>query len=87
MKNVYQILSDRGGHYHNFVNYNDEGYVFLPAEDWMPIYVDSNGTNIWIDTEGGPYIGEGWHNDEITVVEIHQSENRILFTLKENSKD
>lgn len=89
MKESYNIKSDRYNHIHHFIkkfDKNDE-YLFIPAEDWMPIYVTMNEDNKsvkFIDTEGGPCLGIGWKNDEIEVIDIFKRcPNETIFKLKE----
>ena len=88
MKNSYNIKSDRYNHTHRFVKILDsEYYRFIPEEDWMPLYLTyTNNKNevAFVDTEGGPCIAAGWSNNEITVTEIIQKDNLLMFKLKEN---
>ena len=44
MKECYNVNSDRYNHVHHFVKKfdKDDEYLFIPAEDWMPIYVTMN---------------------------------------------
>lgn len=88
MKNKYSIKSDRYNHTHKFVRILDSDYYrFVPGEDWMPLYLtyasDSNKV-AFVDTEGGPCIEIGWSNNEISVTEIIQKDNILMFKLKEN---
>lgn len=87
MKNTYLIKSDRYNHTHKFVSVlGSDDYRFVPEEDWMPIYaaMKEDGKSIlFIDTEGGPCISEGWSNGEIVVTEIRTLDNIALFKLKE----
>lgn len=88
MKNNYLVPSERYGHVHYFVQYNDNKYSFVPAEEWMPVYITYNndGSIYFIDTEGGPCIGIGFRTDEIEVVDIVIEGKRELFVLKEIEK-
>lgn len=88
MKNNYIVPSERYGHTHYFVQYSDNKYSFVPAEEWMPIYITYNkdGSVYFIDTEGGPCIGIGFRTDEIEVTDIVIEDNRMLFVLKEIEK-
>ena len=88
MKEKYEVKSERYNHVHSFIQIDGSDYKFVPEKDWMPLYVtyaDKEKRNIaFIDTEGGPCIGKKWTNGEITVKEIKQFDNGIVFTLKEN---
>ena len=85
MEREYKVKSDRYGHTHKFVQVEDDRYVFVPEESWMPIYVTLNDDKsvLFIDTEGGPCIGVGWSNDEIQVTKIEGN----YFTLKEKATE
>ena len=88
MKNSYNIKSDRYNHTHRFVRILDsEYYRFIPEKEWMPLYLtyaSDKSERAFIDTEGGPCIETGWSNNEITVTEIIQKDNLLMFKLKEN---
>ena len=46
---------------HKLIKYNENEYVFSPAESWMPIYITGAHDNIKaIDSDGGPmiYVGD-----------------------------
>ena len=88
MKNDYRVPSERYGHTHYFVRQKDGRYAFVPAEEWMPVYITRNndGSICFIDTEGGPCIGVGFKTDEIEVVKIESIGSIELFTLKEINK-
>ena len=76
MKKEYNVKSERYGHTHKFVRMPSGYYTFVPEQEWMPIYVtySEDGNVCFIDTEGGPCIGEGFETDEVKVVAIHGSE-------------
>lgn len=103
MKKEYIVLSDRYNHEHKFIKtefkYSDENgdivtddnvYVFIPEQDWMPIYAtytDSKHNDVaFIDTEGGPNIYEGWKNNEIIVVDMFIADDKMYFRLKEYNR-
>lgn len=103
MEKEYIVLSDRYNHKHKFIKtefkYSDENgdivtddnvYVFVPEQDWMPIYVtytDSKHNEVaFIDTEGGPNIYEGWKNNEIIVVDMFIADDKMYFRLKEYNR-
>ena len=88
MKNNYLVPSERYGHTHYFVQVRDDKYVFVPEEEWMPVYITYNkdGSIYFVDTEGGPCIGIGFRTDEIEVTDIVIEDKRELFTLKEIEK-
>lgn len=88
MKKTYKIKSNRYGHLHSFNLNKDGSYTFIPAEDWMPLYVGKSNVDSkeisYIDTEGGPFLTVGWSNDEIKITNIEiGKDNKISFTLKE----
>ena len=88
MKNEYAIPSDRYHHLHKFVKKENGHYDFVPQEDWMPVYVtmkeDGSGVE-FIDTDGGPFISEGFKTFEITVEKIvADADGQIEFILTEN---
>ena len=88
MKKIYNVPSERYGHTHKFVQQNNGKYVFVPEEEWMPIYVTYNKDHsvYFIDTEGGPCIGVGFKTDEIEVIGIETIGGIDYFTLKEINK-
>ena len=87
MKKTYLIKSDRYNHVHKFVSVlGTDDYRLVPEEEWMPIYVtfkENSKDVFFIDTEGGPCIGEGWSNGEVLVTKITHLDNILLFKLKE----
>ena len=90
MKESYLIRSSRYGHIHSFKRNDDGSYSFVPAEDWMPLYISSDPESkdiISVDTEGGPFITVGWNNGEIEITGIRKNEEkRIIFNIREISK-
>lgn len=87
MKQKYSIKSERYNYTHHLVQINDNEYRLAPAEDWMPIYINGDFDNVYVDTEGGPMIGKGWSNDEIEIVDVSRlGEASITFIVKEKPK-
>ncbi len=82
MKESYFIKSDRYDNVHTFKRNGLTGnqYSFIPQEDWMPLYVTYNYDKSikMVDTDGGPCLYSGWHNDEIEIVSIDEKGNFIL---------
>lgn len=90
MKEFYEIKSDRYGHTHKFIETNGNNYIFKPAESWMPIYLNFDPATkkiVSFDTEGGPFMTVGWHNDEIRIKEIYQVGTVIFFILEEINEE
>ncbi len=87
MKETYTVPSDRYHRLHRFVRKENGNYDFVPEQDWMPIYVtmkEDNSGVYFVDTEGGPCIGEGFSTNEVIVEKINQDEKgNIEFVLKE----
>lgn len=87
MKEIYRIRSSRYGHIHSFRRNDDGSYSFVPAEDWMFLYISSNPESkdiISVDTEGGPFMTVGWNNGEIEITGIRRNrDKRIVFDIKE----
>ena len=82
MQTEYKIRSDRYGHTHKFLR-EGELYRFIPQEDWMPIYAgrDPKTDKIqYVDTEGGPFLSEGWSDGNIEIVSINEN---LQFELRE----
>lgn len=82
MRESYDIKSERYNHVHTFKRNGDGTYSFIPQENWMPLYITYNTDKSikMVDTDGGPCLYSGWHNDEIEIVSIDEKGN---FTLKE----
>jgi len=91
MKNAYDVPSDRYSYVHHFVRLVEGNeYAFIPADEWMPIYLTygKDYSNVFIDTDGGPFIGVGFKTDEVEVTEIKRTDTGgVIFVLKEIEKD
>lgn len=88
MKREYKVESERYGHTHRFVSTAGYGnpYVFVPEQEWMPLYITrdgDSGTILAVDTEGGPMMYPGWTDGNITIERIEGNN----FYLKENKND
>jgi len=89
MRGRYSVASDRYNRIHAFVKSgrSEELYLFEPESEWMPINITKSpdGEIVMIDTDGGPNISVGWHNDEIEVMELFEDkeDGRIICRLKE----
>lgn len=73
MKEKY-ILKSRYGSNHELIRWKDDLYEYSPAETWMMlriVYKDNKQKElVAIDTDGGPMLSSGWHNDEIMITEM-----------------
>lgn len=92
MRGRYSVASDRYNLIHAFVKngqLDEDVYWFEPESEWMPICVTKSPTGevVMIDTDGGPNISVGWHNNEIEVVELFEDKDsgRIICKLKERN--
>ena len=75
-------LKSRYGAAHTLKRVPEEGenvYRYVPAKEWMPIYVgfDTYDENAdvnelkYVDADGGPWLGIGSKVEELTVVRIY----------------
>lgn len=89
MKNEYIVKSERYGHKHRFIKIDNKEplYIFVPEQEWMPIYVtysNSDKNKIeFIDTEGGPNLYVGWCNGEVLVDDMTVVDDKLCFKLRE----
>lgn len=87
MKDSYTINSERYGYTHTFEkSYGANNYMLKTQESWMPMSVilDPASKNVVaVDPDGGPFLTEGWSNDEIVIKDIYQIGTVIMFSLDE----
>lgn len=83
------FVKSRYGATHTFKRNGLSGnfYSFVPAEEWMPIYLTfdekDNKKIVGVDTDGGPFMSKGWSNGEITILGITENGE---FELAETKK-